>query len=77
MTDRELYKHLRETTDPNVRAALNRLLVFRASRLVNPPIMIRDTCRYCGQKLTDPLEVCVRANGDAYAHQACVARESS
>lgn len=75
MTIEELEQRRDECTDPRLQEALDRLIDQRLYRLVNPPLIMRSHCRYCGQSMTDPMVIAIRANGDGYAHMVCVERE--
>lgn len=46
-----------------------------AHRLISPTLVIRRACRYCGEPMPDVSQVVAKANGDGYAHNACVQRE--
>lgn len=67
-----------EITCVTTRTEVERLMQLRdLQRLINPPVVIRQVCRYCGDALDihDLTALVVKRNGDAYAHRRCVDRE--
>ena len=57
---------------------LDRIDMQRVQRLINPPLITRDRCRFCGKPLKVTDEVKPRRNGpfaELYAHSACYKRE--
>lgn len=60
---------------------LERIARRRMIDQMNPPVLMRERCRFCGEAMEGMQEMAVRATGqvetpgEIFAHQACVARE--
>lgn len=60
---------------------LERITRRRMMNQVNPPILMRERCRLCGEAIAGLPEMAMRATGqvetpgEMFAHQACVTRE--
>lgn len=59
---------------------MNEIELRRLERLMNPPLLMRDRCRFCGKPLKVTDELTPRRKGqfpEMYAHWACYKREGT